>query len=483
MFDVLSSGAEDGRIVSLRGLITLSALDLVYADQYLYRAEMILPQLMTRDEYLDLRRSREALTRTAQDIQRAIAASDWSRVRNLAEGAAQHKARIAAKEVVLDLADAVYGPRVFRCDPAALSMSGVLDQPAATLESTRAVTIVHLDALAKTDAPWSVFYRSRASYFAHLHVIADEHHGVTIPGVEREKQLSAALEKSDFAEIKRLTDVIVNEGDRKAPGRIRAPAADDDRVQALTVPYPPPAVGRAGELGLVEQRVSAAPEVNAYLSCNCGQRPSFPEVPLSETNRVSSGCTCGHPCPPEVGAALRTSLDWLLVHPFMSSAGTRYLPWFGAETLLVETFPETEPDAPTPLLRALSLSSRRGLARVTIEDVVRSKGPPLCASFGLDPCEFVLACIPFDIYLRLAAHHAWGQERLWTHFDGYQVVHDPRVAALALVGGDVGYGGAADLCAVQRDYEAERITARFCVLRRKRFLARQSEAASSPTRQ
>jgi hypothetical protein len=71
---------------------------------------------------------------------------------------------------------------------------------------------------------------------------------------------------------------------------------------------------------------------------------------------------------------------------------------------------------------------------------------------------------------------------LWTHFDGYQIMRELHSTALALVGGDVEYGGADDLCAVQRDYEAERITARFCILRRERFLTRQSQAASSPSR-
>jgi hypothetical protein len=429
-----------------------------------------------------LRRVGAGLARATQDLRRAIDANDWSQVHTLADRAARDSARLATSEATLELADAVYGPRLFQCEPAALSMSGVLVRPAAALESTRAAIILHLSALATTDTSWGDFYRSRASHFAHLQVVAEEHHGVPVPGVQQETQLRAALEAGDFAKIKRLTEDIGKESDRNAPGRIRVAAPGESRAHVLASPYPPGAVGGARHLGLVEESVASAAAFNTYLSCACGERPSFPEAPLSEANRVSRGCTCGHACPVEIGPLLRRSLDWLLMHPFMSSVGTRYLPWFGAETLLVETFPETEPDAQTPLLRTLSLPSRRGLSRMTIEDALRSRGPLVCADLGLDPSEFVLGCIPFDVYLRVAAHYGWGQQHLWTHFDGYQLMEDPRLTALALVGGDVEYGGADDLCAVQRDYEAERITARFCIVRRARFLARESQAGPSVSR-
>lgn len=79
-----------------------------------------------------------------------------------------------------------------------------------------------------------------------------------------------------------------------------------------------------------------------------------------------------------------------------------------------------------------------------------------------------MVCIPFDAYLRLAPELGWGRRELWTHFDGYQVVRGPRLRAL--VGGDVRYGGAADLVGIGLDYDQERIIARFAVVRRKRLM-------------
>ena len=43
----------------------------------------------------------------------------------------------------------------------------------------------------------------------------------------------------------------------------------------------------------------------------------------------------------------------------------------------------------------------------------------------------------------------------------------------ALVGGDIRYGGADDLCGVGRAYDSDHITARFAVVRRDRFEARE----------
>jgi hypothetical protein len=213
--------------------------------------------------------------------------------------------------------------------------------------------------------------------------------------------------------------------------------------------------------------------LNAYLSCACADRATFPDQPLTETQRKTESCTCGHACPPDVRPSLRENLDFLMVHPFISSAGTRYLPWFGPETVLVETFSETELDARTGLLSALSLSRRQGIPRGLVEDALLTHGPYVCASLGLDPLEYVIACVPFDTYVRLAPQYGWGQQESWTHLDGYQVTRDLHL--WPLVGGNARYGGPDDLSSVPRDYDSERLTARFVVLRRERFLVRETQ--------
>jgi hypothetical protein len=161
-----------------------------------------------------------------------------------------------------------------------------------------------------------------------------------------------------------------------------------------------------------------------------------------------------------------------MLHPFVASGGTRYLPWFGAEATLVETFPEGGAEPVTGLLRALGLTRRRGLSRLRIEDALLARGPGSCEELGLDPREYRVVCIPFDVYARIAPERGWGRQELWTHFDGYQVTRELRLQAL--VGGDARFGGPADLCGVARRYESDRISLRLALVRRARFDVREA---------
>ena len=93
----------------------------------------------------------------------------------------------------------------------------------------------------------------------------------------------------------------------------------------------------------------------------------------------------------------------------------------------------------------------------------------MCRQLELDPFQYVVVCIPFDAYVRLAPRHGWGREALWTHLDGYQVGDGFELRAL--VGGDVRYGGCHDFCMVGRHYDGAHVTARFAVVRRSRLCA------------
>ena len=122
------------------------------------------------------------------------------------------------------------------------------------------------------------------------------------------------------------------------------------------------------------------------------------------------------------------------------------------------------------LLAALRLPGRRGLPRITIEQALLAHGAGLLEKeLGLDPRDFRLVCIPPDIHLRLGETEGWGRQPFWTHFDGYLVMADGRLRALA--GGDVRYGGLYDLLGIGRDYDTDRVMARFAVVRRVRMVA------------
>ena len=160
---------------------------------------------------------------------------------------------------------------------------------------------------------------------------------------------------------------------------------------------------------------------------------------------------------------------------FINSGGARYLPPLSAERTLIEDFAEEEAaaGAPSKLLEALNLTKRSALARVQIETaLVRSGGEILEKRLGLDPLEFRLVCIPYDLYIRFGRDRGFGKWPHWTHFDGYLIrFHDGQLRLQALAGGDVRYGGLYDILGVGRDLDSDRLLARFAVVHRERMVA------------
>jgi hypothetical protein len=152
------------------------------------------------------------------------------------------------------------------------------------------------------------------------------------------------------------------------------------------------------------------------------------------------------------------------------------LPPFLAEDVLVEDFPdlkEGQQPQPSPLLAALELPGRRGLPREAIERALLTHGARVLEKeLGLDPRVFCLVCIPSDVHFRLGEAEGWGKQPCWTHFDGYLIrTVEGRLRFQALVGGDVRYGGLYDLLGVGRDYDSDRLIARFAVVHRERMAA------------
>jgi hypothetical protein len=144
-----------------------------------------------------------------------------------------------------------------------------------------------------------------------------------------------------------------------------------------------------------------------------------------------------------------------------------------AEDVLVEDFPdpkEGEQPLASELLEALGLEGRRGTPRIAIEQALLARGAGVVdKELGLDPRIFRLVCIPPDVHLRVGEAERWGREPIWTHFDGYIVMADGRLRALA--GGDVRYGGLSHLLGISPDYDSDRVMTRFAVVRRERMVA------------
>jgi hypothetical protein len=140
---------------------------------------------------------------------------------------------------------------------------------------------------------------------------------------------------------------------------------------------------------------------------------------------------------------------------------------------LIDDFSENETTAgaPSKLVTALGLAGRSGCARTEIEAALMSFGDQILAQqLGLNPLEFRLVCVPFDVYARFGRARGFGQWPHRTHFDGYRVMGGNQLRAL--VGGDRRFGGLFDLVSISPSDAREGVYARFAVVRRARMSLR-----------
>ncbi len=449
-----SSDVETLNVV--RALVALSEHDLAFADRYLDRAATHLEPLCSRERFQVLEHERAALTRLAATIREAADRGQWGALKTVAHQANALQARLQDTEELMRVAADVHRSRNFRPTAAALAFVGVAHLPRDAVERARGAVSARLHDLLRRDGTWGEFYRDRSTWFEGLEVVGAEavpDAAARLDPVAARRRVDEAIERGAFGEVEHLADAL---GRDDAPSAATIVRVASSAFVGLDVPFPAAAVANGGALGLVMETL--APDDCSDAAAACRLRRG-----------LGDGARDEHVCPAAMRPVLCESLAFLSRHAVVSSAGHRYVPSFRSEVLLVESFPETEPAALTPLLDVLELPRRRGLARSDVENALRRNTAAVCEQLGLDPFQYAVVCIPFDAYVRLAPQRGWGREAMWTHLDGYQIGAGSELRAL--VGGDVRYGGCHDFCMVGRHYDGTQLTARFAVVRRGRLCA------------
>jgi hypothetical protein len=414
--------------------------------------------LCSRERFERLTDDATALQRLTESMRGVTERGDWTQLRLLAHEGAGVRARLEDARELRTLAAAVYGASHEGPGTSALALGGVLDPRGA--ERERFAAEQRLRYLTQHDAGWASFYRRRLAHFVRLGEAAGPAALAVDADVLRQRVL-AAIDRTDFVGVERMLEAAAPPASRPDP--IAGGTCDDVARDDIDRPFDATTRDRAQQLGLEAIALPAEPALARCLGSWCRWEPDGGDPP-----QRGQWSDCGHPCPVRGRQALWESLNFLVVRPSATSAGTPYRPRFEAERMLVETFAEDDVDAPSALLELLGLPRRRALSRTTIERAIGRATVAVCDALALEPFAFTLALIPFDAYLRLAPSRGWGRQALWTHFDGYRVGAD-RVL-WALVGGDARYGGADGLYGVGRDYDGEHLLARFAVLYRQRLL-------------
>ncbi len=468
------SGVPDSeKVLMVSQLLEAGKTDTVYRDLYLERAHVILGALLPHSEYLRLKHSKVDIDDLLRQVAPPLERQEWVKVKELTGRIRVLRQTVEEKHALAELAEKIYEPIDVPFNPFDRGLQAVLafsKQEAARLRDSMVVTLATLE---KEDPVWRNFYSRRRAYFQSSSFNQSEAGKIIkdIDPTQIQRQAHWALESRDINSLERLAEEMLRSQarvnvNRVGPELVARSIANSEDPSFI---FSEQTLSAARRFQLVPVRVESSLEFGDYLQCCCAWQAKIPDRPLIEAEKRIEGCTCGHPCPPSMPEPLKETLDLLMLHPFINSAGVRYLPRFVPELVLVEDFPEEEKyGSASELLSALGLPRRTALSRMEIDQALLRRGAQIVKSeLGLDPQEFRLACIPFDLYSRLAETQGWGRQKSWTHFDGFQIWKGGRLRAL--VGGDVRFGGRYDLCSISRADERDGVVARFAVIRRERF--------------
>lgn len=459
-------------------LIEAATVDTIYRDVYLRHARDLFSPTLDEPGYRAIESMQKEVDQLVRHTRSAVVQFDWTKAAELSAHADRMRKAIDAKARIARLAQQVYDADVVAFDPFSPGKH-LGPHPQATQSGVRTQLLETLASLGKVDTPFIAFYEQRRDYFSSLELGSGGDSKKTHLRSRSELE-QLALEAAERGDITAIESIAKELRDYKEGGEKNSAASPivKSRYECplnLERPFPTEASARARELGLVEVQAPALSEVSGAVEVIYAHawdpKPTTPELEHEGVLRTEVLAESKVPAQ-FVTEEYKVLAGQFIQQIFINSGGARYLPRISAETALVEDFPENAAaDSPSKLLSSLRLPHRTGLARTEIENALMRFGAQILADqLNLDPIEFRLVCIPYDLYMRLGRERGWGQWRHWTHFDGYGVVQANRLRAL--VGGDGRFGGVTDLVSISRTDARDNVYARFAVVRRARMVAR-----------
>jgi hypothetical protein len=448
-------------------LTDIGTIDTVYRDVYLRRAETLLAGTLPLAEFRRIEQEKAELATLPVLLGRALERADWPRVKELSSRGDMLRRSVQGKQRQLETARGVYVVTDVRLDPFSPGLEPFTRTAGKSRSALRTQGIEELAALEQADPPGREFYaRRRAALQALTLTTSAESPTAAAASIDPREAAQRALKAGDMGGLAKLAETLmaaassIGRGSSSTAGARATAVATQPSADILT-DFSGETVQAARRLGLAPRRLDSRAEL-ASLS-QYAWDPVFADESRMSVKQV--------PLPPGTPEEFRERLEMLMIHPAVNSGGARHFPKLVAEDVLVEDFPDPAEgeDAPmSGLLTSLGLTSRRALPRIAIEQALLDRGGDVLEQeLRLDPRVFRLVCIPPDVHLRLGEAEGWGRQRFWTHFDGYLVMADGRLRALA--GGEAQYGGLFNLLGLSRDYDSDRLMARFAVVRRERM--------------
>jgi hypothetical protein len=467
------AGLDSVEVVSR--LIEIGKADTVYRDVYLARARMLLDSVLPLAEYRHREQMAGQVDALPLRIQLAVERGNWPEVKQLTATLQAVRADIADKCSVMETGRQIYAVTDVVLDPFSPGLQALSGYSGPARATLRDHSVEALSWLEREDAPWREFYAGRRRALQGLALAMadasrDETAVVATPTGDVRRAALEALKSGNMGGLQALAEAAMapatsGQGAQRAKTPAASTAAGPSRGAAdLCFSFSEDTLQRARRFGLVARHLE--PRLEAASLRDYAWNPLFTD----ESGQIDVRKV---PLPAGTPEAFRGRLEMLMIHPLVNSGGARHLPTLVAEDLLVEDFPEPGEgkDAPvSELLTALGLPARRGAPRTRIEQALLEHGANLLENdLGLDLRAFRLVCIPPDVHLRLGEAEGWGHQPVWTHFDGYLVLRNGRLRALA--GGNARFGGLYNLLGIGPDYDADTVITRFAVVRRERMTA------------
>jgi hypothetical protein len=454
-----------GALALATKLFDIGTVDTVYRDLYLSRARTVLTGVFSLEEFRGIQQQPADLATLPLAIGRALDRGDWAQVKTLSDRAATLRRAVDGKQRQLEIAQKIYLDDDVKLDPFSPGMQPFTRLAVKDLLALRNKAVEDLATLGRDDTSWKSFYAGRRSALQALALATDEQSPTAGASVDPREAAKRALQVGDMRGLAQLAETLMSAATPKTSREPTAgPTRATDQPSAdLLTSFSDTTLRDARRLGLAARRLESKPELAALRQ--------YAWNPLL-TDEAGMGQVRPVSLPAGTPEGFRERLEMFMIRPLVNSGGARHLPRLVAEDVLVEDFPdpkESEEPRPSALLTALGFSRRRGLTRLAIEQALLVHGAKILESLGLDPQIFRLVCIPPDVHIRLGEAEKWGQQPLWTHFDGYLIMTNGRMRALA--GGDVRYGGLHHLFGIGRDYDSDLVMARLAVVRRERMIA------------
>jgi len=231
---------------TIERLLESGRVDTVYRDRYLQRASALLAPIISRDEYLRLKRNRDELNKTLKLSRLVVEKDDWATARDLAAHIGALRRSVEMNETVLKLGEGVYEPVEVLIDPFSSDIHGLMRAREAS-QSEAGRLAETLGALQEDDPSWRDFYAGRQ---ACLRVFSPAEQGseATVSRFDIDRLRREALQAVEGGDVARLDKLLagMRTNNQNSPFQMPASQATASGSQAdLGAPFPADAVTRA----------------------------------------------------------------------------------------------------------------------------------------------------------------------------------------------------------------------------------------------